>query len=61
VLYEILYRSISTILPVASEHLPVLAALPTLHRMLVAQAQHEGMTIVAADEQIAKYQVRTIW
>jgi len=29
--------------------------------MLVAQAQHEGMTIVAADEQIAKYQVRTIW
>jgi len=66
VLDEILYRSTWTILPVASEHLPVLAALPALHkdpfdRMLVAQAQHEGMTIVTADEQIAKYQVRTIW
>jgi PIN domain nuclease of toxin-antitoxin system len=65
-LNEILYRSPWTILPIVSEHLPVLAALPALHkdpfdRMLVAQAQHEGMTIVTADEQIAKYQVRTIW
>src|SRR5439155_18894517 len=57
----IFYRSISTILPVASEHLPVLAALLTLHRMLVAQAQHEGMTIITADEQVANHQVPTIW
>ena len=63
---EILYQSPWAILPVVSEHLPVLAALPTLHkdpfdRMLVAQAQHEGMTIVTSDEQIARYEVRTIW
>jgi len=66
VLDEILYRSTWAILPVVSEHLPVLAALPTLHkdpfdRLLVAQARHEGMTIITADEQIAKYEVRTIW
>jgi PIN domain nuclease of toxin-antitoxin system len=66
VLDEILYRSPWTIMPVTSEHLPVLASLPTLHkdpfdRLLIAQAQHEGMTIVTADEQIAKYEVRTVW
>ena len=53
VLNDILYHSPWTILPIVSEHLPVLAALPTLHkdpfdRMIVAQAQHEGMTIVCA-------------
>ena len=63
---QILYRSPWAILPIAAEHVSALAALPALHkdpfdRLLVAQAQHEGMTIVTANEQIPKYEVRTIW
>jgi PIN domain nuclease of toxin-antitoxin system len=30
-------------------------------RLLVAQALFAGMVIVTADEQIKKYDVRTIW
>ena len=63
---QILHRSPWTILPVSPEHLPVLAALPLLHRdpfdrLLIAQAQHEKLIIVTADEQIPKYNVRTVW
>jgi PIN domain nuclease of toxin-antitoxin system len=63
---QILYASPWTILPVAPEHLPALAALPAIHpdpfdRLLIAQARHEGMAILTADEQFKKYDVRTIW
>ena len=63
---EILYHSGWTILPVAAEHLPVMADLPQLHpdpfdRLLIAQAQHEGLTMVTPDEHRRKYEVRTIW
>ena len=66
VLDKILYDSPWTILPMMPEHLPVLAGLPMLHgdpfdRILIAQAVHEGLTIVTADEQIPKYKVRTLW
>jgi PIN domain nuclease of toxin-antitoxin system len=66
VLDKILYHSPWTILPMTPEHLPVLAGLPMLHgdpfdRMLIAQAVHEGLTIVTADEQIPKYRVKTLW
>jgi PIN domain nuclease of toxin-antitoxin system len=66
VLSEILYRSPWTILPVVSEHVRVLAALPALHndpfdRLLIAQALYENLTIVTADQAIAKYAVRTLW
>ena len=66
VLDKILYDSPWTILPMMPEHLPVLAGLPMLHgdpfdRILIAQALHEGLTIVTADEQIPKYGVRTLW
>lgn len=66
VLDQILYRSPWTILPMSAEHLLPLATLPMLHkdpfdRLLIAQARHEGMAIVTADETIAKYDVRTIW
>lgn len=66
VLDTILYHSPWTILPMMPEHLPVLAGLPMLHgdpfdRMLIAQALHEGLTIVTADEQIPKYRVKTLW
>ena len=63
---QILYASPWTILPVAPEHLPELAALPVIHtdpfdRLLIAQARHEGMAILTADEQFKRYDVRTIW
>jgi len=29
--------------------------------LLIAQAQHEKLIIVTADEQIPKYNVRTVW
>jgi PIN domain nuclease of toxin-antitoxin system len=66
VVHQILYRSPWAILPVAPEHLPTLAALPAIHtdpfdRLLIAQARHEGMAILTADEQFKKYDVRTIW
>jgi PIN domain nuclease of toxin-antitoxin system len=66
VLDKILYHSPWTILPMTPEHLPVLAGLPVLHgdpfdRMLIAQAVHEDLTIVTADEQIPKYRVKTLW
>ncbi len=66
ILEEILYHSPWTILPVTAEHLLELAGLPTLHsdpfdRMLIAQALQQGLTIVTSDEQIPKYNVRTLW
>ena len=47
-------------LPVTSEHAVAIDALPPLHRdpfdrILVAQAQVEGITLVTADETVAKY------
>lgn len=47
-------------LPVTSEHAVMLDALPPIHkdpfdRMLVAQAQVEGITLVTADDIIGKY------
>lgn len=52
-------------LPVTSEHAVMLDALPPIHkdpfdRMLVAQAQVEGITLVTADAIIGKYP-GTIW
>jgi PIN domain nuclease of toxin-antitoxin system len=66
VLDQVLYRSPWTILPMAPACLLSLAALPMIHRdpfdrLLIAQAQQEGMVIVTADEQIGKYDVRTLW
>ena len=66
VIDQILYRSPWSILPISPEHLPGLIALPPLHkdpfdRLLVAQARYEGMAILTADEEIKKYDVRTIW
>jgi PIN domain nuclease of toxin-antitoxin system len=64
---QILYRSPWTILAMSPEHLPVLASLPMLHkdpfdRLLIAQARHEGMSMLTADEEIKKYRsLRTIW
>ena len=63
---QILYRSPWAIVPVFAEHLLALAGVPQIHpdpfdRLFIAQALHEKMTIVTADEQFEKYGIRTIW
>ena len=54
-----------TDLPVSFRHAEIAAALPLLHRdpfdrMLIAQAQAEGLTLVTDDSQIARYQVSVL-
>ena len=51
-----------TELPVNFRHAEIAAALPLIHRdpfdrMLIAQAQVEGLTLVSDDSEIARYQV----
>lgn len=53
-------------LAISFEHAQVAAALPRHHgdpfdRMLVAQAQLEGCTLVTHDEMLAPYGVSTLW
>lgn len=52
-------------LPVSVAHAAALQTLPSLHRdpfdrMLVAQAQIEGLTVVTADDTIAKYGIPVV-
>lgn len=54
------------ILPITQVHIYRLADLPKHHgdpfdRMLVVQAQHEGLTLVTADGNIPSYDVETAW
>ena len=54
------------ILPITQDHIYALTDLPPIHRdpfdrMLIAQAQHEHLTLVTADENIPKYAVHTAW
>lgn len=47
-------------LPIRSEHVVVIDSLPPLHkdpfdRLLVAQATHEGITLLTADSLLARY------
>ncbi len=53
-------------LPIQMSHALHVSTLPDYHRdpfdrLLVAQAQLEGMPILSADPQIAHYQVEVIW
>ncbi len=63
---EICQQNSTHILPITPDHIYRLADLPPIHgdpfdRMLIAQAQHEGLTLVTADEKIMKYAVQTAW
>jgi PIN domain nuclease of toxin-antitoxin system len=54
------------LLPVSLGHIWELANLPRLHgdpfdRMLMAQARHEGLTIVSADKIMREYPVEVLW
>ncbi|HEX5307506.1 MAG TPA: type II toxin-antitoxin system VapC family toxin [Solirubrobacteraceae bacterium] len=53
-------------LPIAIDHARAVRRLPWHHRdpfdrLLVAQAQHERLAILSADEQLAAYGVRVNW
>jgi PIN domain nuclease of toxin-antitoxin system len=53
-------------LPMTHEHALAAGELPKLHtdpfdRMLVAQAQTEGMILITSDRQLLKYPVETLW
>ncbi|HLI83704.1 MAG TPA: type II toxin-antitoxin system VapC family toxin [Bryobacteraceae bacterium] len=53
-------------LPLSLEHVLAAGALPPLHRdpfdrMLVGQAQVEGLPILTRDPQIRRYAVETVW
>jgi len=55
-----------TVLPIALDHALAAAALPTHHRdpfdrMLVAQAQLDGLTLVTADDVIRQYGCTLLW
>jgi PIN domain nuclease of toxin-antitoxin system len=55
-----LLRSGFTELPIASEHVIAVSRLPHIHRdpfdrLLVAQAEVEGLTLMTADKTLAKY------
>ena len=59
-------RNDITIIPIQAAHLTVLKDLPMIHRdpfdrLLAATALAEQMTIITADEDIAKYPVSHIW
>jgi len=61
-----LRRHRMSVLDVALPHALRAGALPEIHadpfdRMLVAQAQIEGLPILTADPAIARYEVETIW
>ena len=54
------------ILPIRGVHLEKLSGLPWIHRdpfdrLLICQAQAEGMTFISADENIRKYEVNVMW
>jgi PIN domain nuclease of toxin-antitoxin system len=61
-----LKRLQADVLPITPEHAIRAGALPLHHRdpfdrMLVAQAQLEGIAIVTSDDLIAQYQVEVLW
>ena len=53
------------LLPIALRHTEAVATMPHLHgdpfdRMLIAQAQVDGTTLVTSDRQIRRYEVATL-
>ncbi|MCC6358874.1 MAG: type II toxin-antitoxin system VapC family toxin [Phycisphaerales bacterium] len=59
-------RAAIQLLSISIEHIDVLSCLPSHHRdpfdrMLVAQAKHEGLTLVSGDQAIANYDALVLW
>ena len=54
------------VIPIAAAHLERLKDLPKIHgdpfdRLLICQAQEEGLEFITKDENIPKYDVKTLW
>lgn len=54
------------LLPIELAHIRALANLPANHgnpfdRMLAAQARHEGLTLVTADQTLRTYPIEVLW
>jgi PIN domain nuclease of toxin-antitoxin system len=59
-------RGALTFLPIMLGHIDELSRLPLHHRdpfdrLLVAQAIHEGLTLVTGDRQVRQYPVPSLW
>lgn len=56
----------ATVLSIRAGHVSALHGLPELHRdpfdrILIAQAQAEGLALVTSDDQVRRYAVKTLW
>lgn len=61
-----LERARVDLLPVTARHGDRVGALPMHHRdpfdrLLIAQAEVDGLTLVTGDAEIAKYEIETLW
>lgn len=59
-------RAAIQLLPITLEHIDALSRLPNHHRdpfdrLLIAQAIHEGLTLVSSDQALKKYDAPTLW
>lgn len=57
---------VSTWVPIKPAHIFGITKLPLIHRdpfdrLLISQAQHEGLTLVTRDAFIQQYGIRTLW
>ncbi len=55
-----------SLLPITLDHIDTLSRLPNHHRdpfdrLLVAQAIHDGLTLVSSDQAIAQYAAPVLW
>lgn len=65
-LLDQLERAGVDLLPITPRHADRVGTLPPHHRdpfdrLLVAQADCDGLTLVSADEQLRRYEIETIW
>src|SRR5690606_37814032 len=63
--YRLIHEAGFLVLPLREEHFLAAASLPLHHRdpfdrMLIAQAQHEGMHLITADPHFVTYEVPVI-
>jgi len=64
--FEEIWNNGYTRLPIENEHCHTYRKLPLMHRdpfdrILIAQAQHESLTLISCDSAIQEYDVRTLW
>ena len=57
---------VSTWVPIKPAHIFGITGLPLIHRdpfdrLLISQAQHEGLTLVTRDAMIQQYAIPTVW